>query len=155
MKRVLFISSVGGHLTQLLMLKEIFNDYEYLLVTEKTDVTLNLKDKYKKVEYLKYGTRKYLFKYIFILIYNVVKSFNIYIKFKPSVIVTTGSHTAVPICYIAKIFRKKIIYIESFAKINSKNMSGKLIYPIADEFIVQWESMLEIYPKGKYFGSIY
>ena len=59
-KRVMFISSVGGHLTQLLQLKKIFNDYNYVLVTEKTGVTTNMKEKYK-TEYLVYGTRKYLF----------------------------------------------------------------------------------------------
>ena len=35
MKRVMFISSVGGHLTQLLELKSLFKDYNYVLVTEK------------------------------------------------------------------------------------------------------------------------
>ena len=39
MKKVMFISSVGGHLTQILELKKIFNNYEYVIVTEKTDVT--------------------------------------------------------------------------------------------------------------------
>ena len=39
MKKVMFISSKGGHLTQLLQLKELFKEYEYVLITEKTDVT--------------------------------------------------------------------------------------------------------------------
>ena len=62
-KRVMFISSVGGHLTQLLQLKKIFNDYNYVLVTEKTGVTTNMKEKYK-TEYLVYGTRKYFLTYL-------------------------------------------------------------------------------------------
>ena len=69
--------------------------------------------------------------------------------------VTTGTHTAVPMCYIAKLFRKKVIYIETFANRYSKTLAGKMIYPIADTFIVQWEEMLKIYPKAKYFGSVY
>jgi len=35
MKKVMFISSVGGHLTQLLKLKQIFLNYDYILITEK------------------------------------------------------------------------------------------------------------------------
>ena len=54
-----------------------------------------------------------------------------------------------------KIFRSKIVFIETFANKNRKTATGKLIYPIADLFIVQWEEMLEIYPKAKYGGSIY
>ena len=56
-KKVLFVSSIGGHLTQLLELKSIFNDYNYLLVTEKSEVTSNLKDKYNVV-FFKYCNKK-------------------------------------------------------------------------------------------------
>lgn len=154
MKKVMFISSVGGHLTQLLELKNIFNDYDYVLVTEKNDVTKNMKDKYH-MEYLVYGSRQYLFRYIFKFIYNIFKSFYLFCKYRPKVIVTTGTHTAVPMCYIGRLFGRKVIFIESYAKRTSPTLSGRLVYPIATTFIVQWEPMLEFYPKAKYFGGIY
>lgn len=153
-KKVMFISSVGGHLTQMLELKSIFDDYDYVLVTEKTDVTANLTSKYH-VDYLKYGTRKFLFPYFFICIYNFFKSIYLFIKYRPKVIVTTGTHTAVVMCYLGWITRRKVIFIESFAKRTSKTLAGKIVYPIATVFIVQWESMLKLYPKAKYFGGIY
>lgn len=154
MKKVMFISSVGGHLTQLLELKKIFNDYNYVLVTEKTDVTKDMKEKYN-MEYLIYGSREYLFSYIFKFSFNIIKSIYIFLKYRPSVIVTTGAHTSVPMCYIGRLFGKKVIFIESYAKRNSPTLSGRLVYPIATTFIVQWETMLEFYPKAKYFGGIY
>ena len=153
-KKVMFISSTGGHLTQLLELKSIFEDYNYVLVTEKTDVTKSMKDKYK-MSYLKYGSRKYILKYILVALFNLIKTIFLFIKFRPQVIVTTGTHTAVPMCYIGKIFGKKIIYIESFAQRNSPTLSGRMIYPIASTFVVQWENMLKFYPKAKYWGGIY
>jgi len=153
-KRVMFISSVGGHLTQLLELKRIFKDYNYVLVTENTDVTKGLKEKYK-TEYLVYGSRQYLFTYIFKTMYNIAKSFVLFLKYRPKVVVTTGTHTAVPMCYIARILGSKVIFIESFAKRSSPTMSGKMVYPIATTFVVQWETMLEFYPKAKYWGRIY
>ena len=61
----------------------------------------------------------------------------------------------IPICLIAKINRKKLIYIESFAKVNSPTLSGKLLYKFADVFYVQWESMIDIYPKARFIGYIY
>ena len=153
-KNVMFICSVGGHLTQMLELKSIFNDYNYVLVTEDTGVTGDMKNKYN-MEYLVYGSRKYLFKYLFIFMFNILKSFYLFFKYNPRVIVTTGTHTAVPMCYIGWLFRKKVIYIESFAKRTSPTKAGKMIYPIATTFIVQWESMLKFYPKAKYWGGIY
>lgn len=49
---------------------------------------------------------------------------------------------------------KKVIFIETFANITTKTLSGKLVYPIADLFLVQWEEMLELYPKAKYRGGL-
>ena len=154
MKKVMFISSVGGHLTQLLELKNLFKEYDYVLVTEKTDVTKDMKDKYN-MEYLVYGSREYLFSYIFKFSYNIMKSLYLFIKYRPNVIVTTGAHTSVPMCYIGRLFGRKVIFIESYAKRTSPTLSGRLVYPIATTFIVQWETMLEHYPKAKYFGGIY
>lgn len=153
-KRVMFISSVGGHLTQLLSLKSMFNNYSYLLVTEKNDVTLPLKEKYK-IKYLLYGSRKYKFSYPFIALYNIFKSIYLYLIFSPDVIVTTGTHTAVPMCYLGWLGSKKVIFVESFSKSNSPTLSGRLVYLVASTFVVQWESMLKFYPKAKYWGGIY
>lgn len=151
----MFISSTGGHLDELLQLSELFKKYNSFIVTEKTKSNKNLREKYDKVYYLMYGTRKYFFIYIFKFLFNFIKSFVLYFKIKPKVIVTTGTHTAVPMCYIAKMFRKKVIYIETYANRYSKTLAGKMIYPIADTFIVQWKEMLELYPKAIYLGSVY
>ncbi|WP_181346821.1 PssD/Cps14F family polysaccharide biosynthesis glycosyltransferase [Thalassobacillus sp. CUG 92003] len=153
-KKLLLISSIGGHLTQLLQLKPLFSQYDYHLVTEKSDITKEMKKDYP-VSFLLYGARNYPIRYVFKFSYNVMKSFYLFLREKPDVVVTTGVHTAVPMCYIAKLFRKKVIYIESFAKTSTPTMAGKMIYPIADLFIVQWESMQKVYPKAVYGGSIY
>ena len=76
-------------------------------------------------------------------------------KEKPDVVITTGALVAFPICLIAKIFGKHIIYIESFARVNSRSLTGRLLYPISDLFLVQWEEMLKFYPKAKYVGGIF
>lgn len=154
MKRVVFISSVGGHLTQLLTLKEIFNDYKYVLVTERNEVTIPLKEKYK-MSFLIHTSRDKKIKYFLINVLNAFKSLYIFIKYRPQVIVTTGTHPAAPLCYLTRLFRGKVIFIESFAKRNSPTLSGKIIYPVATTFVVQWESMLQFYPKAEYWGAIY
>ncbi len=156
MKKVMFISSMGGHLTEMMQLKSIFKDYDYKIVTEEHKSTLGLKNKYKsKIDYLKAGNKDHMLKYIFVVPYNIIKSLILFLKFKPDVVVTTGAHTCVAMCYIAKIFRKKVIYIESFANIETKTLTGRLVYPIADKFIVQWHSMLKLYPKAVYGGWIF
>ena len=155
MKKVLFISSTGGHLNELLQLKPLFEKYDSYIVTEKTKSNKDLCKKYKNVYYLVYGTKLHMFSYFFKFSFNIIKSFILFIRIRPKVIVTTGTHTAVPMCYIAKLFRSKVIFIETFANSKTKTVAGKLVYPIADTFIVQWEDMLKIYPKAIYGGWIY
>lgn len=156
MKKVMFISSTGGHLSELLQLKSLFNEYDYCLVTEKTKSTETLAQKYSgKTHYLVYGTKSHLFSYLFKFAFNIFKSLFLMIKIRPDVVVTTGTHTAVPMCYLAKLFGKKVIFIETFANRKTKTKAGSLVYPIADVFIVQWESMLELYPNAVFGGWIY
>ena len=154
--KVLFISSTGGHLNELLQLKALFDDTDFHLITEKTKSNMKLKEQYPgRVDYLVYGSKDHLLAYCFKFPYNILKSFCFWLKLRPEFIVSTGAHTAVPMCYIGKLFGSKIIYLETFANIKTKSLSEKLVYPIADLFLVQWESMLECYPKAVYVGGVY
>ncbi len=154
MAKVMFISSMGGHLSELSQLN--FKAYDYSVVTEKTEFSEEIKDLYgDRAHFLVYGTRKNPIKYFFVLLINIFKSLFLFFKIKPQVIVTTGTHTAVPMCYIAKIFGAKVIWIETFANITTKTLAGRLVYPIADTFVVQWKEMKKLYPKAKCWGWIY
>lgn len=156
MKKVIFISSTGGHLSELMQLKSIFKKYDYHIITEKNDTTLKLREEYgERMDYLVYGARNYMLSYMFKFPYNIIKSLFLYMKIKPDIIVTTGAHTAVPICYIAKLFKKKIIFIETFARVNSQSMSGRMINKIADVFLVQHEEMVDVYENAIYKGDLY
>lgn len=76
-------------------------------------------------------------------------------KEKPDFVITTGALIAFPFCIFAKLRGTKIIYIESFARVNNQSLTGKLVYPFADLFLVQWEPLLKFYPKAKYVGGIF
>lgn len=150
--KIVFAASSGGHFEQLMMLKPLMEKYDSFVLTEKTDYSVGKQE--VDVVYLKQINRKeplFLFK----LIANTVISFKIYLKEKPDVMITTGVLAIIPFALIMKLFRKKLIYIESFAKVTSKTLSGKLLYNYADQFYVQWEEMLKLYPKAIYKGGIY
>ena len=154
--KVMFISSTGGHLNELLQLKNMFSNYDFCLITEKTKSNLYLKDEYKgKVYFLIYGTKHHFLTYPFKLLANCFISLFYYFRFKPDYIITTGVHTAGPMCCIGKIFGSKIVYIETFANMVTKTATGKLLYPISDKFIVQWESMKKLYPNADFGGWIF
>jgi UDP-N-acetylglucosamine:LPS N-acetylglucosamine transferase len=147
LKKVLFISSTGGHLRELMKLEPLFKDYDYSIITEKDSTTIDLQKKYK-IYYVPYSTRSKIISYFFKYTFVILKSIILFIRIKPDVIVTTGTHTVVPICFFGKLFKRKIIYIETYANITKKTLTGIILYPISDLFIVQWRQMKNLYPKA-------
>ena len=152
-KKICLISSSGGHFEQLLMLRKLSSDYDIFVVTEKTKY--NKKD--KKIDHFvsQVNRKEILFLPKMLIIF--LKSLFIYLREKPDVIISTGVLAAIPMLFIGHLFKKKVIYIESFAKINSPTMTGNLVYKKkwADQFYVQWETMKEFYPDAIYKGGIY
>lgn len=150
--KIVFASSSGGHYEQLMMLRPLMDKYESVLVTEKTDYSSQVAG--VKTYYLKQINRKEktFLPYLFV---NSFRSLKIFFKEKPDVMITTGVLAIIPLALIMKLFRKKLVYIESFAKVHSKNLTGNLLYKFADRFYVQWEEMLELYPKAIFKGGIY
>lgn len=151
-RKICFAASSGGHFEQIVMLKPLMERYRSCVVTEKTKYITKIEG--QKMYYLYQVNRKE--KYcLFWLIVNAFISVRILIKERPDVIITTGVLAMIPICLLGKLFGKKLIYIESFAKVSSPTETGKFLYPYADQFYVQWKPMLMFYPDAIYLGGIY
>ena len=151
--KIALVSSTGGHLNELKKLIPAVDIYEFFIITEQSKMSSDLKDKWK-VYYLNQQERKNIY-FLKNAICNMVKSLYILLRENPRVIITTGAGVVFPICFFGKLSGKKIIYVESFAKVSSPSLTGKLIYKFADEFYIQWESLKEFYPKAKYKGGLY
>ena len=87
--------------------------------------------------------------------YNIIASLLYLVKENPSIIITTGAGASYPTCKLGKMLGKKVIYVESFAKLDDKSVTGEMVYPFADYFFVQWEEMKRVYPNAIYHGTVY
>lgn len=152
MAKICFTASTGGHFEQLMMLKPLMDKYDSFIVTEKTKYSV-IKDN-RRVYYLNQVNRHEK-SFVFKMIFNSFSTVKIFLEEKPDVVISTGALVTIPMCILAKLFRKKLVFIESFAKVNSPTVTGKLLYKFADQFYVQWEDMIKIYPKAIYKGGIY
>ncbi len=148
--KICLVGSSGGHLTHLYMLKPFWKSKERFWVTfDKEDARSLLEG--EKVYPCYYPTNRN-FKN---LIKNTFLALKILYKEKPNLIISSGAAVSVPFFYIGKLFGAKLIYIEVFDRIDKPTVSGKLVYPITDQFIVQWEEMKKVYPKAINLGSIF
>lgn len=147
-KKICLVSSSGGHYEQLKMLKSLGEKYDIFFITEETDYA-------SQASYYLPQTGSNDKYFIFKMIINFGKSIKIWFKERPDVVITTGTVVALPLAFFAKLFGKKLIYIETFARVYDGTKAGKLMYKFADLFIIQWESLKKIYPDAVYGGSIY
>ena len=146
--KICLISSSGGHYEQLRKLSSLENEYDLIWITEKTDYESDA-DYYL----IQTGGKDKLFPVK--MIWNSIKSLFVYFKEKPDIIITTGAMVVIPMSLIGKAFGKKVIFIETFARIYDGTRTGQLMYKYADLFIIQWEELKKIYPDAVYGGSIY
>lgn len=146
--KVLFVSSSGGHFEQLKRLAPVMDRYDSRIVTEKLPSVSG--GDYYMVQ-ISHTDKGILFKFT----WDMLLAIRIWLQERPEYIVSTGSMIVIPFAILAKLTGKKIVFIESFAVREKPTLTGKLLYHWADLFIVQWESLLKVYPKAVYGGSIY
>lgn len=148
--KICFVASSGGHLAHLYMLRPFWESRDRFWVTfDKEDARSLLKD--EKVYPCHYPTNRSLKA----LMINTAAAWKVLRREKPDLIISSGAAVAVPFFYIGKMMGAKLIYIEVFDRIDKPTMTGKMVYPITDKFIVQWEEMKQIYPKAVNLGSIF
>lgn len=89
------------------------------------------------------------------LIVNMFQSFFAAMSLRPKVVIANGGGFVVPFCWWARMFGAKIVFIESFSRVEHPSWSGRLVHPIASLFIVQWPKLAGFYPKAVYGGPIF
>ena len=148
--KIALVGSSGGHLTHLYLLKKFWENEDRFWVTfDKTDAKSILKEERFYPCY--YPTNRNVKN----TIKNTILAFKILRKEKPDLIISSGAAVAVPFFYLGKLRGAKTVYIEVFDRIDKSTLTGKLVYPVTDKFIVQWEEMKKVYPKAINLGSIF
>lgn len=153
-EKVCFLASSGGHLEEISRLAEIEEKYDNFLVTEKGGFN-ELHFGKKVIHVYQINRKEILFPFKFIGL--IFKAFKVLLKEKPTVLISTGALATVPFCMVGKLLGKRIIYIESFARVDTPSLTGKIMYKLklANLFVVQWEDMLKYFPKAVIGGRIF
>lgn len=148
--KVALVGSSGGHLTHLYMLKNFWGQEDRFWVTfNKEDARSILKN--ERVYHAHFPTNRNIKN----LLKNTKLAYKVLKSERPDVIISSGAAVAVPFFYLGKLFGARTVYIEVFDRINKPTLTGKLVYPVTDEFIVQWEELVKIYPKSSNLGGLF
>jgi len=140
--------SAGGHLKQAMTVARTLNCKKYLVTYQAPHLN-------KIMEEIKTYTVTHPKRNPFLVLLNAFESIKILSKEKPNYILATGADVAVPTCILGKLMGAKLIYIESGGQVYSPSLSGRIVYPFADLFIVQWKPALKNFSKAKYGGPLF
>lgn len=148
--KLALICSSGGHLLQLYSLENFWDKYSRFWVTfQKEDATSLLEN--EKVYWAYHPTNRNIKNFF----RNLLLAFQIFFREKPDIIISTGAGVAVPFFYLAKLLRKKTIFLESITFVEKPSLTFRLVYPMADIILAQWPQLAKKYPKAKYQGQVY
>ncbi|MCJ7681307.1 MAG: UDP-N-acetylglucosamine transferase subunit ALG14 [Candidatus Aminicenantes bacterium] len=139
----------GGHLYQLHILEEFWGKHDRFWVTFNTADALSLLKDERTYWAYHPATRN-----IRNLIRNSFLAWKILRRERPDVIVSTGAAVAVPFFYLAKLFRVKTVFIEVYDRIDRPTLTGRLVYPVANAFVIQWPEQKKSFPRGINIGRI-
>lgn len=147
--KICLACSAGGHLSEMLQLEQFYKKHEHFFITFKRSDTEDLSKREKVFFSGRPGRNP------FATIKSILDSYKTLKKENPDLVIATGADVTVPVCWLAKLMGKKVIFIESFCRPFIPSLSGRLVQPIADLFITQWEQVTKHYRKAVYGGSIF
>lgn len=150
--KICFAASSGGHLEELLQLRPLMERYDSFLVTEETAFRRISKE--DRCYYFKQVNRRE-WSCIPRMLSNTLRAWRVCRKERPDLVVCTGVLATIPLCLLCKLSGKKLVFIESYAKVKTPTLTGKLLYLFADRFYIQWQELQAFYPKAVYIGGIY
>jgi UDP-N-acetylglucosamine:LPS N-acetylglucosamine transferase len=151
------VVSGGGHLDEALPLLEAFTGHSVFLVTYIQQGLLSFRHPcIEKVYFVRLWDSKGIGLYLSLFV-NFFEFISILIKERPKILFSTGSEIAIIPFFLGKIFfRTKLIFLETATRVLEPSLTGKILYPISDLFLVQWGTLIkEFGPKAQFKGRVF
>lgn len=144
--KVGLVCSHGGHLTEMLELREAFEGQETFYFCYDGATTRALDNAHlvpnmarNPLEFIK----------------NLFRARRVLRLEKPDLLVSTGAEIAIPVFLIAWLMRIPTLYIECGAQATKPSFTGRIMYWLAGEFYVQWPELVKKYGHRAMFrGSL-
>ena len=147
--KLMLVCTSGGHFSTMRGLKDFWSQHDRVWVTDRKRDTQIL-EQGEKVHWLPYQAPRD----VFAILRNLPATFHLILKERPDMVFCTGASLAINFAIAARITNHKFVYIESISRSTDLSISGKFVYPIANEFYVQWPELTAKYPKVVFQGRV-
>jgi beta-1,4-N-acetylglucosaminyltransferase len=147
---LLIVCSSGGHLLQMLELRDAWSGFERVWVTfDKSDTRSLLRE--ERVVHAHGPTNRN--------IPNLLRNLRLAVRVlraeRPAAILTTGAGVAVPFAWIGRLLRIPTVYVESVTRIEGLSLSARMIAPVASGLYGQWPELASASPdRIRFAGNV-
>ncbi|MFH1039059.1 MAG: PssD/Cps14F family polysaccharide biosynthesis glycosyltransferase [PVC group bacterium] len=149
MAKIALVASSGGHLYELFSLKNFYRPRSRFWVSFDTeDARYLLCD--ERVFWAYHPTNRSIKNFF----RNLWLALRILRRERPDVLISTGAGVGVSFIYAARLLGIRTVYLESLTRITNLSLSGRLVYPLVDLFLVQWEHLTLTYPRVVFRGTV-
>lgn len=146
---VLLVSTQGGHLAQLLALRDWWSPREHVWVCPDTPDVVDRLAGERVIRSFSPTTRN-----VANLIRNVGLAVEVLRRERLALVVSAGAGVAVPFFAVAWMLRIPTVFIEVYDRVDTPTLTGRLCGPFTTRRIVQWKSQLAFYPDARLVGPL-
>jgi UDP-N-acetylglucosamine:LPS N-acetylglucosamine transferase len=147
--KICLVCSSGGHFFELFTLNSLWEKYDHFWVTFASQDTKSLL-RGERVHWAYSPTNRNLPN----LLRNSYLAAKVIAAEKPTAVVSTGAGVAVPFLYLGRLLGLQTVYVESLARIRDLSLTGRLVYPVVHDFLVQWPELATLYPRARFQGHV-
>ena len=147
-KKILIVSSVGGHLTEVMQVRAALEGHRvYLVVNDEAQLPAYPFEAVYRIAHAERDWR---------VLWNLVEAAAILDEVRPDAILSTGAGPVVPFALLARaVPGLRVIFIESAAAVDRPTLTGRLMHFLAHDVFYPWESLARFFPRGRLLNVVF
>jgi beta-1,4-N-acetylglucosaminyltransferase len=151
--RLGLVASPGGHIYEMYLLKDFWQKQDRFWITFDSPDTRDLLES-ERVYWVPPMPRYpgQIWKSFYPYCRALTQCLRIFRRERPSVVVSIGANIGASAIHAATLLGIRTIYIELSGRIQNLSLTGKMVYPVTNYFLVQWPELAARYPRARYEG---
>lgn len=140
--KILIVSSVGGHLSEIMRLEPLLRGHEVSLVLNDE---ARLPDfPFARVYRIAHAERDLR------VLLNIAEAARILLSERPDMLLSAGAGPLIPFALLCRaIGGVRVVFVETAAAVEALTLTGRLMTRLAHDYFFQWPALARHVPRGR------
>jgi len=148
------MASGGGHFQELCELTSLAEAYDHILISTELNKAVSETCPFRRIYLIGEVGQGQWRKHPGEMLRALWRILRILLRERPGFVISTGAGIAVPGFLAAKLLGIRTIYVESYARVESLSLAGRICYRLSNLFLVQHAGLAAQLSHAVYVGSL-